>query len=229
MLLHNLYDMYKRGNSDIIKDGNNLLITMYDSNSAEIILKKQIKNNVITQIYSSPGKQTLGQFGIDKKDEINIKVKLEYFKTNAYLNFYDEITGEKIDDITFSICNLDIKINKTDKGYQINNIKEEIYKLCDLDKYEDKSFEITKDEYTQETYINVYIKPKKKIELNENTKNTYKEKEVENNFYLEKNEIKDIIPNEIVISELPNTYDYETPIYLFLISILVGSVFYKIK
>ena len=227
-VLH-LYDMTKKGNSNIKKSGDDLNITMYDSEEADIKLERQIKNSLITTFYHSPVGQTLGKFGTDYKKTMNIKIKLNNFKTKAYLNFYDEITNEKIDDIKFSICDLDAEINKTDKGYEIDNIKEGTYQLCNLDNPQDKSFEITKDGYNNETYIDIYIKQKKKVELKENIKNNYKKSEVENDLYLEKNAIKDVVPDKILMPELPNTYDYETPIYLFLISILVGSVFYKIK
>ncbi len=220
-VLH-LYSMTKKGDSNIKKNGDDLTITMYDKDEAEIKLERQIKNNVITTFYHSPVGQTLGKFGVDHNKIMNIKIKLNNFKTNAYLNFYDEKTKEKIDDVSFSICDLNNEITKTDKGYEIKNIKEGKYQLCDLDIPSDKSFKITKDEYSNETYIDIYIKQKEVLKIKKREISTV----VQNNIPLSKNEVEPIEDDSI---ELPNTYDYETPIYLFLLSILIGSVLYKIK
>lgn len=218
-VLH-LYNMTKKGNSSIKKSGDDLIITMYDKDEAEIKLERQIKNNSITTFYHSPGGQTLAKFSVDHKKTMDIKIKLNEFKTNAYLNFYDEETKEKLDDVLFSICDLDQEINKTDKGYEIKNIKEGTYQLCNLDNPQDKSFEITKDEYNEELYIDIYLKPKKENRSSISVKTSVP---------LEKNEVKKFEEKNLIIPELPNTYDYETPIYVFLLSILLGSVFYKIK
>ena len=226
-VLH-LYNMTKKGNSNIKKTGDNLSITMYDE-EAEVKLERGIKNNKTTTFYHSPVGQTLGKFSVDHNKEMIIKFRLNFFKTDLYLNFYDEDTNEKIDDVNFSICDLDTKITKTEKGYEIKDIKEGKYQLCDLDVPDEKSFEIKKDEYKKETYIDIYIKQKDKPNQRETISTL--SKTIQNNNYLEENKVDKIVleNNDVMLSELPNTYDYETPVYLFLLAIIIGSVFYKTK
>lgn len=225
------YSMTNNSNSYILKNDNNLSIFMNDKEKAEVSLKRKISNNIPTIFYQSSGSQTLGQFGTNIEKEKKITFYLGQYETRVYLNFYDKNTNQKIEDLSFSFCDLDIMPEKSEEGYIIDNMKEGTYTLCDISepyRKDDLSFKIDKDDFSETTYINFYLLPNKKelspVEplLDEkilDDKNLEKLPMIEDSS-------KTILPN---YPELPNTYDYETPIYTIILLILMGSVIYKVK
>ena len=195
----NKYQVNVNGESIVEQDNNSIDITMYDKEKTEIVLERNISNNIPSKIYQAGGSQTLGQFGTNITRQAKINILLDHYQTNLYLNFYDEDTKEKIEDISFNICDNDLEIVKNTKGFQINKIQEGEYKLCNIsDPYSnnDKAFKIDVNDYQEETYIDIYLK-------------------------------KDKIEEEIV--ELPNTYNNEIYIYGIIFLILIGSIIYEVR
>lgn len=212
------YNMTTKGNSIVTKKDNDISIIMYDRDLAEIKLERKLSNDIPTIVYHTSSGQTLAQFGTDIRKTMTIKVMLDYFKTTVYLNFYNEKTKEKIENVDFSICDSDVEIEETDKGYKLEDIKEGEYKLCGLN--QEESFIISRDNYTEETNIDIYLKQEEPVKSRSNINET-------------KIDIKEELPiiheSKEFPSELPNTCDYESKIYAAIFCILIGCGLYKIS
>lgn len=242
----NNYKFEITGNSKIEVRDNYLRITKDDINDEILTIKRTI-NNGKTIIYSSSGSQTLGKFGINKTNEMKLNIILDKYKTTLYVKFYDSLTNEKIDNLDYEICNLKNGI-KTSKGYKYTNVYEGEYEICNLDQEyinNDLKFKISQDKFLPETYVDIYLY-KKNIENNLlfSINTTFNNEKTENNKVINsslnetisnidseiKNQTDNIFntENSEIMEELPNTYDYETPLYVILSILIIGCALYKI-
>ena len=217
----NNYNYEIKGNSIIKKGNNTLSIKMLDHSKTKIELFRTIKTNNNTIIYTGIGNQTLGSFGINMTKKSDFYIEPNPYKSNVKISFYDKETKELLRDVKFKLCTNEELENIN--GKYIGVLYEGKYSICELNnKYESESllFEIKKEDLIEYTNIDFYL-TKKEIKKELSLGNTY----VPNEILFEPKENK----KEISIEELPSTYDYNFIKYSVIISILIGSVIYKVS
>ncbi len=236
----NFYNHSSEGKSILKRESNGISVIMLDHEKTKINLKRQIKTDNKTIIYTGVGNQTLGSFGINLTKTSQFYVEPNPYKTNVTITFYDKETNEILNDVEFKLCPDNELVNANGKYSGV--FIEGKYQICELNNpYEltdDLLFEIKKEQLTAYTNIDFYL-TKKEIPIKIPEKEEIKNEEEKNNevkdLGLGSTEVLDkiILEKPIIIEdipkELPNTYNYQFIKYSTLYIILLGSVLYKIK
>lgn len=247
---NHVIDNYIAKQDNVSIANNYLKITMDKLDFNEANIYKNINNGKQTKIYTGSG-QTLATFGINLTNKTSVFLEPNKYRTRVYLQFHDSETNEIIRDIKFDTCDLDIKWFYTSKGYtSFDWIYEGTYNICNIDEYEDTSFTVSKDEFGENTFIDVNLKRKDKdmyskdkefidndinlddskiIDNVEETSTANLITELKKDEIIEEKTNDDLQKENLDIDVLPNTYDYNLYKYLLCIITIIGSISYKIK
>lgn len=260
----NSYEVISSGNNIIQKFDNELQIKFLDMDEQNIFFNKKLKTDNKTTVYTGTGNQTLARFGIDM--EMNGKFTVQAtdpYRTKLNLTLYDKETNEKINNAKFEVCSIDdIKMNSgwinNDGTYTYNDkFNEGKYYLCTVpDGYiytDNLIFEINKDQFLEETNIDLYLEKEKIIpsnpvidekpmdEVKEEIQLPIKEESMNETINVlpvpeesvQQNNQSNIVDEEIIVRDLqtlPNTNNYNLTKYVILFLLfIIGLISYEIQ
>lgn len=198
------------GNNQVIKNDKGFKVTILEEGRQVISYSKNLKTDNSTIVYTGTGNQTLASFGIDKTISGKVYILGRKYSTRLNLIFYDNNTGEKINDVDFIIkSENDLSGNwiNEDGIYRYDTPIEEGKYEIEVDDYiivNEDYFIIKKEDLKKETTIEIYldkeieepieeIKPDLKEEIPSNPEDTKKEEPIEEI----KPDLKEEIPSNL--------------------------------
>ena len=153
------------GNNIVIKNDNGFKVSILEEGRQTIYYNKLLKTDNNTIVYTGRGNQPLASFGINKNITGEVYIYGRAYETRLNLIFYDNKTNERIDDVDFTVKNLDGNWDHEDGIYRYNtpigegkyNIEVNDYVIVSAD-----YFIIKKEDLKRETTIEVYLEKKRK-------------------------------------------------------------------